>query len=157
MSGSAVRICALATLALMLCGCWGVKPPILLVQTCVHDNAGAAQLLDELRVVASSSGMQFVDNSSAAKRDLEIVGYSGRERDDGSPVINVDVRRSDGMGVSAINVGLPGYQIALGFSEGSDQLEARRFADDVVKRLEQHWQVEKVPPGSGALPKPGCK
>jgi hypothetical protein len=63
----------------------------------------------------------------------------------------------NGMGVTAINVGLPGYQVALGFSGSSDSSLARRFAEDVTKRLEQHWRVETVPAGSGATPKPGCK
>jgi len=61
------------------------------------------------------------------------------------------------MGVTAGNLGLPGYEVALGFSEGSSGAEAREFANKVVKRLEQHWQVEIVPAGTGAKPMGGCE
>jgi len=148
---------ALAVLGVLACGCTEWKRPFLLEQMCVHDKAGVAQLIEELKAEAASRRMEFVDNSANTKRDLESVSYPGRERADGSPVINVGIKSDDGMGATAINVGLPGYQVALGFSEGSDKLEARRFADEVIKRLEQHWRVEAVPPGSGAMPKPDCK
>ena len=152
-----LRVSAIAALALMLCDCEQGKRPFLMVQMCVQNNAGAAQLVGELKAVADSKGMEFTDNSAETKRGLEAIGHPDRQRADGSPVINVGVLREDGMGIGAGNLGLPGYQVALGFSEGSDKLEARRFADEVIKRLEQHWRVETVPAGSGAMPKPDCK
>jgi hypothetical protein len=157
MSRALLRVRAIAALAFVLCGCAQGTRPFLIVQVCVQNKDGIAQLIGELMSVAESRKMKFVDNSAVTRRDLANVGYASRERADGSPVINIDVERDDGMGVGALNVGLPGYQVALGFSEGSDKLEARRFADEVIKRLEQHWRVETVPPGSGAMPKPDCR
>lgn len=116
-----------------------------------------AQLIDELKAVAASTEMKFIDNSEATKRDLTTVGYVGRDRTDGSPVINVAVKRGDGLSVGAVNVGLPGYQVALGFTESSDRLETQRFVSAIIKRLEKHWEVEKLPTGTGALPQPGCR
>ena len=149
---------ALAALSLMLSGCTdGKEGPFLTAQLCVQDKAGIVQLIDELKAVAISRGMRFVDNSADTERDLGTVGYAGRERADGSPTINVAVERGDGMGVGAVNVGLPGYQVALGFTEGSDGLETQRFADEVIAKLEKQWQLERLPTGSAALPKPGCR
>jgi len=142
----------------MLWGCTdGREGPFLTAQLCVQDKAGMAQLIDELRAVAVARGMRFADNSADTERDLGTVGYAGRERADGSPVLNVAVEREDGMGVGAVNVGLPGYQVALGFTEGSDRLETQRFADAIIRELEKYWQIERLPPGSGVLPKPGCR
>jgi hypothetical protein len=60
--------------------------------------------------------------------------------------------------VTAGNLGLPGYQVALGFSEGSNPSDAHRFAQMVVSKLEEHWHVEIVPDPakSGALPMKNC-
>jgi hypothetical protein len=109
------RSCALGVISLMLWACTGGKEgPFLIVQLCVQNKGGVAQLINELKAVAESRKMTFADNRAATLRDLENVGYAGRERADGSPVINVDVERDDGLGVGALNVGLPGYQVALG-------------------------------------------
>jgi len=124
---------------------------------CVQNNAGVALLVEELKAVADSKNMKFTDNGEETKRGLEVIGHPDRQRADGSPLINVGVLREDGMGLGAGNLGLPGYQVALGFSEGSDKSQARHFADDVIKLLEQNWHVETVPPGSGAKASPDCK
>jgi hypothetical protein len=89
---------------------------------------------------------------------LDAIGSSGHERADSSLVINIGVLRKDGLGFGVGNLGLPGYQIALGFSEGSgNAAEAREFADRVVKRLEQRWHIDVVPAGQGATPMSDCK
>lgn len=116
-----------------------------------------AQMIDELRAIADSREMKFVDYSADTERDLASVGYAGRERADGSPLIDVAVERWDGMRVSAVNLGLPGYQIALGFLEGRDRVETQGFVDEVIERLERHWQIDRLPASTGALPQPGCR
>ena len=49
--------------------------------------------------------------------------------------IDISVQKADGVGVTAVNLGLPEFEIALGFSEGADAEFAHRFADKVLKRL----------------------
>lgn len=152
------NICALAALLFFLSGCTYEKAgPFLTAQLCVSNEAGMAQLIDELRKVAASRGMEFNDYSARTERELEIVGYPGKERADGSPLLNVVVGRSDGLSVGATNISLPGYQVALGFTEGSSRLETQHFVDDVIQRLEKYWEIERLPAGSGALPKAGCR
>jgi hypothetical protein len=150
-------ICTVLLLSLLSCGGTEGNRPFLMVQTCVQDKAGIARLIEEMKAVAVSRRMRFTDRSEETARELKAVDYPGQERADGSPVINVSVRRDDGMGFSAGNTSLPGYQVALGFSEGSNPSEARELANEVVRRLEQYWTVETVPADSGAMPKPGCR
>lgn len=112
---------------------------------------------DALKDEALSREMQFLDLSADTERDVKIVGYSNEERADGSPLVHLVVVRDDGMSVGATNIGLPGYQIALGFTEGSDPLETQHFTDDVIERLEKHWLVDRLPAGSAVLPQAGCQ
>ncbi|HEX5420686.1 MAG TPA: hypothetical protein VFY39_11865 [Gammaproteobacteria bacterium] len=97
------------------------------------------------------------DASKHTESDLKGMDYAGKERTDGSPVVDIDLGRRDGMGVGAGNLGLPGYQVALGFSKGRDEAEARVFASNVIAVLEKHWAVHRVPNGQGAMPMEGCQ
>jgi hypothetical protein len=97
--------------------------------------------------------MSFIDGNASAERDLKAMGV---KTDPSAPVINLGVERKDGMGLTAGNLGLPNYQVALGFSEGSDSAEAHRFADTVVRKVSEHWHVVVVPAGRGALPLVTC-
>jgi hypothetical protein len=91
--------------------------------------------------------------SADTARDLPKTGYAGRERSDGSPVINVGVLRKDGLFVGGGNLGLPGYQVQLGFTKGADDAESRSFAKEVISRLEKRWGVEVLPAGVRCDPK----
>ena len=124
---------------------------------CLSNEQGALQFVDEMKSIAAAENFDFVDNSRNTERELKVVDYAGTERTEGSRVINVGVLRKDGLGLGAGNLGLPGYQVAIGFSEGSNAAEAHDFADRVLARLRQRWQIEAVPSGSGAKPMLGCK
>jgi hypothetical protein len=144
------------TLLLALTSCTEGKKPFRVVQFCVHDSAGAVQLINELKQLAATEHLEFFDSSKATEKDLKDIGYRGRERSDGSPMINVGSLRNDGLGVGGGNLGLPGYQVALGFSKGSDNAEAQRFADRVVDQLNRQWRVQVLPAGASANPKADC-
>jgi hypothetical protein len=159
-SGLAQRLLRSVVIAcplLLLLGCSQGRPPFLILQTCLINAEGVSQFKQEMKSIATEEHMEYVDGSENTKRSLDAIGYAGRERQDGSPVIHVGVDGPDGIGFSATNVSLPGYQVALGFSEGSNSSQAHRFADVVTKRLEQRWQVEVLPAGAAAVPKPGCR
>lgn len=141
---------------LLLFGCTQGKRPFLIVQLCLSNGAGVTEFIREMKSIAVLEKMEFLNNSANTKRNLEVLGYSGSERTNGSPVINIGVLRSDGLGVGGGNLGLPGYQVALGFSVGSDDAEAREFANRVIKRLGQHWHIEMVPSGQGDKPMSDC-
>lgn len=149
-------VCQSGLLALLLSGCGQGKHSFLIVQACLLDERGTAAFIHEMKSIAAAEQMRFLDSSARTAEELRAVGYEGRERTHGSPVIHIGVERADGMGVTAANLGLPGYEVALGFSEGSSASDARDFADRVMARLETHWRLEVLPPGEGAKPKGNC-
>ena len=142
---------------LLLLGCAPGKHPFLMVQMCLSNERGVTEFFDEMKSIAAANNMVFLDNSGDTIRELKATGYAGHERDGGSPAINFAVERKDGQGASAGNLSLPGYQVAVGFSEGSSPAEAQAFANVVVSRLEKHWKIHVVPRGTGAKPMPGCE
>ena len=151
-------ISVLIAISLSLLACTdGKEGPFLTAQLCVHDENGLAQLASELKAVAATKGMTFVDSSTDTQRDLEVIGYADRNRADGSPVFNVAVKRRDGLGIGATNLGLPGYQIALGFTEGASRAETDEFTNEVISALERSWFVERLPAGVGATPSSACR
>lgn len=156
--GTSRMMIVLTIVAVSLIGCMdGRERPFLMAQVCVRDKAGMVELVDALKAIAAEKRLRFADNTAAAQRDLKTVGYADRDRADGSPALNVAVERHDGLGVGATNLGLPGYQVALGFTEGTDKGETERFTNDVIATIEKHWVVERLPAETRALPKPGCR
>jgi hypothetical protein len=148
------RFAAVAALivAAALTGCTQGQPPFLIVQLCFRDDQEVADFTHLLQSIAYSERMSYIDNSGPTERDLAVLNAPGRL----APVINIGVEGSDGVGLGVANLGLPKYQVAVGFSAGSKPDEARRLADTVVAQLKARWHVETVPKGRGALPIPNC-
>jgi hypothetical protein len=132
------------------------KRPFLMVQICLGDARNLALLKQEMRAVAQIESMRFIDGSAETKRGLDIVDKEGAAHELNGPVIHMAVERPDSMGVGASNLGLPGYQVVLGFSEGSNPQEARQFAGRVVDRMAANWRIHTVAPGTGAMPLEDC-
>lgn len=148
-----LRVAVMIALTGALCGCPEGKRPFKIVQLCLGDQKNLTQFANILKSVAQSESMAFIDGSASTARDLKEIGV---KIDPSAPIINLGVERKDGMGLIAGNLGLPNYQVALGFSEGSDSAEAHRFADTVVRKVSEQWHVLVVPAGRGALPLTTC-
>jgi hypothetical protein len=129
---------------LLLFACSPGKASFRVVQLDLANKQSLALFVEEMKAISKEEQMEYVDGSKETERGLDTIDYSDQGRADGSPTIHLAVQRSDGMGVTAINVSLPGYRVALGFTDGSNAIEARRFADKVIARLEQHWTVEEI-------------
>jgi len=145
---------ALVAVATALFGCAQGKRPFLLVQLCFKDDQELADFTHLLQSIAYSERMTYIDNSGPTERDLDTLKAPGRL----APVINISLEGSDGVASMGVgNLGLPKYQVAVGFSDaGSNRDEAQRFADTVVAQPKTRWHVETVPTGRGALPTPNC-
>ncbi len=141
-------------LALLVQSC--TQQSFLQVQLCLKDRDGVTAFIGELRAIAQARHMTFIDGSAQTARELRDVGHPGDERTSGSPVINVGVEAQDGMGLTAGNLGLPGYQVALGFTAGRDRERAQAFATTVLDRLEHRWRVERVPLNRGVQAMGDC-
>jgi hypothetical protein len=138
-------------------GCTPGKRPFLMVQLCLRDQRNLALFTSMMKSVAQSENMVFIDRSAATEVELRSTDRVLEKLKQNTPIINLGIQGKDGVGMSAGNLGLPNYQVALGFSEGSNPSEAHKFADVVVKRLEEQWHVETVPAGAGARPMKTCE
>lgn len=125
-----------------------------MVQFCLQGQADLADLTSELRSIAQQEHMQFIDASARTRQDLQTINAPQSVRVD--PVINMGVERDDGVGLGLGNMGLPSYQVAMGFSEGSNPPEAHAFAARVLQKLSAQWHLKTVPAGTGALPMKSC-
>jgi hypothetical protein len=136
----------------VLFGCGQGKRPFLMVQLCFKDDRDLGDFALLLQSIAYSEGMTYIDRSGPTERELAATDASGLL----APVINSGLEGPNGLGLGVGNLGLPKYQVAVGFSEGSNPAEAHRFADSVVSRFKSRWHVETVPEGRGALPIADC-
>ena len=147
---------AMASLALIFQGCSKTQEPFLMVQMCLVDQAGVLQFKSVMHSIAKLEDLKYIDNSAQQGANLKIMGADKLLKQDAALAIDVHLEGDRALGVSAGNLGLPPYQVALGFTEGSDAAKAHRLSDQLVKALSQLWQIETVPQGKGAFPMSSC-
>ena len=128
-----------------------------MAEVCLRNAEDLAAFTREMQVIAQSEGKQLIDRSAATQKEFDTIGHpveGARTR----PVINMGILLGDGVALTVGNLGMPGYQVAVGFSEGSKPADAHRFAEAVIRKLEARWRLQTVPnpAESGALPMPGC-
>ena len=151
------KACLFVTASFIFSSCAPGKGPFLMVRMCLSNEQGVAEFVDELKTIATAEKLEFIDNSNNAQLGPKEVGNAGGERTGGSRVIDIRVMRKDGMAIGATNVGLPGFQMAMGFSEGASAVDAQDFANRTLVRIKKRWMVESVPSGAGAKPMAGCR
>ncbi len=123
-----------------------------MIQACLVNDQGFANLALMLKAIANSQNMHFIDGSAQTQADLGLMSPPVLQTEPGGHVVNTGVDGDDGLGLTAGNLGLSKHQVALGFSAGSDLKQTHRFADIVVKELQSKWLVEVIPthPGGSA-------
>jgi len=148
------RYVALAVFLLLLSlfsGCTG-KHSFLMVQLCLRNEQNVAVFTEMMKSISQSQRMDFTDGGVITQKGLTKLKTSPNY-----PLIYVGANRKDGVGWEGGNLGLSAYEVALGFSEGSNPADARRFADLVISELNKRWSVYVVPTGRGALPMKSCE
>ena len=110
-----IKKALLIALLVVLAACLPGKYSFRVAQICLASKETALQLVQEMKQIANEEKMEFLDGSAATARGAEIIGYADPGRADGSVTIHIAVERIDGMGVTVANIGLPGYQMAIGF------------------------------------------
>lgn len=126
------------------------------MQICVVDERGVAEVKNVMRAVARSENLQFIDNSAQEAHDLKDTGADKALKRDASHAVDIHIEGENGLGVTAGNLGLPPYQVGVGFTEGSDPPKARRLANHLITSLSQRFNVQPVPSNEGMLPMKGC-
>lgn len=139
-----------------LIGCARAQEAFLTVQMCVDDQRGVADLKNVMRTVAQSEGLQFIDNSPQHGADLKNIGGDKALGRDSAYSIDFHIEGESGLGATATNLGLPPYQVGLGFTEGNDPAKARKLANELNRALSQRWDVQKVTLAKGILPMENC-
>jgi hypothetical protein len=144
-------------LAAVLIGCGSGKRAFAIQEVCLKNAEDLSAFTREMQLIAQSERAKFLDRSANTQRELDTTGHpveGARTR----PVVNMGFYRRDGVGLTVTNLGLPGYQVAVGFSEGSNSADAHRLAQMVMSKLAEHWHVETVPSPatSGAFPMANC-
>lgn len=137
--------------------CSSHEEPFLNIQICVVDKQGVERFKSTMRAIAKSENLAFIDNSAQQGNDLKTMGADKLLKRDAALAIDVHIEGAGGMGVTAGNLGLPPYQVVLGFTAGSDAAKAHRLSDRLAKALSQWWHIETVPQGKGAFPMESCK
>jgi hypothetical protein len=137
--------------------CAGPQEAFQLVQLCVADERGVLELKRIMRAVAQSENLQFIDNSAQQGKSLKAMGADKALGRDASRGIDVHIEGENGLGVTAGNLGLPEYQVALGFTEGTNPSMARALSNELINALSKRWRVEVVPLGKGAMPMKACE
>jgi hypothetical protein len=142
--------------AFILHGCSKTQESFLTVQTCLVDEMGVMQFKSIMRSIAKLEDLNYIDNSAQQGSDLKEIGADKLLKRDASLAIDVHIEGLGGMGVTSGNLGLPPFQIALGFTKGNDTAKAHRLSNRLIQTLSQRWHVETVPQGKGALPMKTC-
>ncbi|WP_230781759.1 hypothetical protein [Sphingomonas sp. Leaf37] len=140
----------------ILSGCSQGQRPFKIVQLCLQDDSGVSSFLSMLRSIADQEQMTFIDNSSRTQAELDQAKKVADQLSTNGRAINVGIEGSGGIGMTAGNLGLTRYQVALGFSTGDNSENAQAFAKKVVARLRGKWLVQEVPSSQGAHPMKNC-
>jgi hypothetical protein len=149
-------LASLIAIAALTEGCSPAQTPFRTVQICVADQQGVAKLKGLMREAAASERLQFIDNSVHQGNALKHIGADKLLKRDASLALDVHIEGNSGMGVTAGNLGLPPYQVALGFTEGADAAKAHRLSARLIQALSKNWHVETIPVDKGAIPMKSC-
>lgn len=151
-------LCVIAGASILIAACGAAQRNNRIVQFCLYDTAGIDDLRSVLRSFADAQSMTFIDNSGQTEADLRQIGVASPPLPEGEPLINMGINGPSGLGVTAGNLGLPGYQVALGFTDGTNPTKGTAFADALVRELDQTWELVEVPNPDqrGAFPLPNC-
>lgn len=146
-----IQLSLIVLMSVWIANCSQGQKPAETVEICLKNRDGVALFLAEMQNLANSNQMTFIDNSARTGRELAMQGQRQQV-----PVINISLEGQNGMGVTAGNLGLSRYQVALGFSHGREPEEGRRFTVELIQVLSQHWTIVRVPHGQGVLPSDDC-
>ena len=94
------------------------------VQVCVDNEQGVDDLKSLMMSVAQSEGLQYIDNSAHQATSRKDIGADKALGADAANAVDLHIEGSSGLGATAGNLGLPPYQIGVGFTEGNDPAKA---------------------------------
>jgi hypothetical protein len=142
----------LILLSIVLSDCADGKRPFLNASICLDSQRSVIQFKKMIQLAAAVNGMKYFDRTDETEREYYILKLNRLD----DFVLNAGALAEDGMAVTASEIQGPGYQIGLGFSEGSRPIKARIFANQFIKLLSIRWKVVVIPGNVGILPEQNC-
>ena len=141
---------------LLLASCGQGERPFRQIQFCLNGQDDINNLKNTVRSIARSESMEFADRSADAEAELGSIKKDMPQIKVAHPTIVLDAHRDDGLGFGGMNFGDAPLQVALGFSKGRNEADARKFAAKVVQILSRKWVIHDVPQDRGAFPLKKC-
>ena len=149
------QLAAIAS-SFLLANCGQAQLPFRQVQFCLKSISDIARLKSVVSDIARSGNLKFTDRSADAQAEAENIAKTEPNMKVAHPMIVLSVDRSDGFGFGGTNFPEAPLQIGFGFTSGKSEVEARKFAANVVGRLSQYWVVHEVPTSQGEFPLKKC-
>jgi hypothetical protein len=147
---------AAALLVMSLNGCSEGRRPVAMARVCLPKLDDVSQFKTVIQQLGQSYGLEYFDRSDETKKEIQAIGIPNAFPQSNGFVLNLGALRSDGMGVTAGQLGGPGYQVGLGFSAGRSQAETQRFIDAAISDLKRHWVVDVSSGELGVQPMATC-
>lgn len=148
---------SLVSTLLLIGGCSRSERPFLIAQVCLHNEGEVDRFVALMRKVAQSNGLEFVDTSSRSQEGLSRIDSAQARIEARRRAVNIGTLGGRGFGFGAGNLGLPGYQVAIGFTAGDNAQEAHKFAAETVRLLRLSWHVETQSGETGVHGMASCK
>lgn len=135
----------IAASTLGLSGCSQGQTSFLVAQVCLRNQQDVNQFVSLMHRVATANRMTFVDISSQSQDSLSRIDPEQAKIEARRPAVNIGTIGNRGFGFSAENLGLPGYEIVMGFTSEGDDKGAREFASSAISLIRRTWVVESRP------------
>ena len=122
------------------------------VQLCLEGEQGLATFRDILLAISERHDLEFFDGSREVERELKALESDLVGR---FPIHKYHLHdKSDGVEISATNLGLGHYETTVSYDLRSDR--QRAVAEDLTASLQWAFEIIPTPENRGALPLPNC-
>ncbi|MBA3068382.1 MAG: hypothetical protein FP825_07885 [Hyphomonas sp.] len=118
------------------------------LHVCLGNAKEVAAFRSALHELARREGMEFVDASEYAEKNIESLGVKSH-MDVLKPIVHLALQEPNGSGLIASNVGLTAFEVGVG-------IDNSQLADRVFDVVSSRWEVTDVPVDRGMLPDPDC-
>lgn len=141
---------------LALAGCGKGERQFLIAQVCLRNQGDVDRFVALMREIAVANQLRFVDTSSESQEALSRTNPEQARVENRRRAVNIGTVGSRGFGFSAGNLGLPEYQVAIGFTAGDQPADARKFAARTVSLVRSKWPVETSSGETGVTGMKSC-
>lgn len=126
------------------------RRPIGMIEVCLSRPGDIERFEEKIRSIGNKNRLKFFDRSLETEQEAEAINQVDPSRTYNKPVINMSLRRWDGLGLSASNINSSDTEAVIGFTSGWDSAEGDRFSEATIEEIGAQWHVARVPQDRGA-------